>query len=448
MKDDLYLVIGLGKTGYSIARYLQRRNMPFIVFDTRSSLAGLENFKQEFPSVEVFLQEVPQEVCSQLVAAITSPGVDVNLAEIQKITNMGIPLFGDIECFAREVKVPVIAITGTNGKSTVTTLVGEMAKKFGLEVAVAGNIGNPVLDVLDDGKPYSLWVLELSSFQLSLTYSLKPIVATLLNISEDHLDRHGSFENYVAAKQRVYDGAEFLLFNRDDELTIPKNVYDALENRVISYGLDAPNENEWGVRDVDGVFFIAHGKDLFLSIDSLKIKGRHNLINAIASCALAHLAGISDDAIKAALQEFRGLDHRTQLVRTLNGVHWINDSKGTNVGATIAAISGLGESIKGAIILIAGGQGKGADFTQLRIPVKKYVKTLILIGEDADIMEQSLTGFVSIIRVNSLDEAVSCAFSAAIADDLVLLSPACASFDMFRDFNHRGESFATLVENL
>jgi UDP-N-acetylmuramoylalanine--D-glutamate ligase len=448
MEKSLYLVVGLGKTGYSIARHLQRRNISFAVFDTRSSLSGLEDFHRDFSPVDVFLGNLPADIYNKITAVITSPGVDLNLPEMQKFYDLGVPVYGDIECFAKEVQSPVIAITGTNGKSTVTTLVGEMAKNFDVSVAVAGNIGNPVLDLLDDEQQYGLWVLELSSFQLSLTSSLKPVVSTILNISADHLDRHKTLENYVEAKQRVYKNSTFLLYNREDKFTVPEHKNEFANEYISSYGLDAPEDGHWGLLEVDGTIFIAHGSDCLMPINLVKIKGRHNWINVLASCALAHIAGISDIAICEALKQFSGLPHRTQWLRTLDNVAWIDDSKGTNIGATVAAISGLGDSIDGQIILIAGGQGKGADFTELKPAVEDYVKSIILIGEDADMMEKSLGNKVDIIHAESIDDAVLMAQKIATPKDMVLLSPACASFDMFRDFNHRGEVFTAAVEQL
>ncbi|KTD33184.1 UDP-N-acetylmuramoylalanine--D-glutamate ligase [Legionella nautarum] len=443
MSQPLYLVAGLGKTGHSIANYLRRRNMPFVVFDTRREVEGLAEFTNQFPGVEVFLGAFPTVLFEQLDSIITSPGVSLDEPFLHQALQLNIPVYGDIECLARDLKTPVVAITGTNGKSTVTTLVGEMAKAAGLNVAVAGNIGLPVLDLLDNGIQYDLWVLELSSFQLELTHSLKPRAATILNISPDHLDRHRTLAAYTAAKQRVYKNAEFILYNRDDQATYPPN-----EILSISYGLDTPAEGEWGIVEKQGVYYLAQGSYLLLAVDQLRIKGKHNWQNALAACALASVADIKPEFMIKVLETFSGLPHRCQWVRNLNGVDWINDSKGTNIGAAISAISGIGGSMQGKIVLIAGGIGKGADFTELRTPVADYVRSVVLIGEDADKIQAALSNVVPVLRAPSLDGAVNLAKSQAMPGDVVLLSPACASFDMFKDFNHRGESFANLVGQL
>ncbi|WP_454782926.1 UDP-N-acetylmuramoyl-L-alanine--D-glutamate ligase [Legionella sp. WA2022007384] len=443
MNSPLYLVAGLGKTGISVARYLRRKNKPFIAFDTRAQAPSVTEFTEEFPDVLVYTQHIPDEVIGQLSDIIASPGLSLDTPFLKKAIQMGISVYGDIECLAREIHAPVIAITGTNGKSTVTTLVGEMAKAAGYKVAVAGNIGTPVLDMLDDEHQYDLWVLELSSFQLDLTYSLAPIAATILNVSPDHLDRHHTMEAYAQAKQRVYHQAQVALFNRDDHYTVP-----ATDVNCISFGINAPEKNNWGLITQEDKIYLAKGSTCILPVESVLIKGVHNWLNALAASALADAAGISHQHINSVLTSFTGLPHRSQWVRTLDGVDWINDSKGTNIGATISAINGIGGSMEGKIVLIAGGQGKGADFSELAQPIADYVRSIILIGEDADKIEAALANVVPISRASSLDNAVVVAKSQAKPGDVVLLSPACASLDMFRDFNHRGESFASLVNGL
>ena len=272
----MYLVIGLGKTGNSIVRYLQRNDLPFAVFDTREKVDGLDAFQKEHPEISVYLGSLPEELYSQVAEVITSPGVDCRIPVIQKFVELGVSVVGDIEYFAREVSAPVIAITGTNGKSTVTTLVGEMARSFEISVAVAGNIGNPVLDMLADDQQYGLWVLELSSFQLDLTSSLQPLAATILNISPDHLDRHHTFANYMQAKQRVYKNTEYYLYNREDPLTEPNNLLDISAERIISYGLDVPQPGHWGLRELDGELYLAHGMENIMPINQAKLRGMHN----------------------------------------------------------------------------------------------------------------------------------------------------------------------------
>lgn len=445
MSQTVYLIAGLGKTGQSIARYLSRRHQPFKVFDTRTKVKNLDDFLAEFPETDIFLGEMPEAEMASIHAVITSPGVSLEHPVLVGLAKRGIPIFGDIECLAREVRVPMVAITGTNGKSTVTTLVGEMAKTAGIVTAVAGNIGDAVLDVLDDGQQYALWVLELSSFQLELTTSLSPTASTILNVTPDHLDRHHTLDAYIAAKQRIYARTRDAICNRDDKVTIPTTSTTA---KVSSFGFDEPASGQWGIRLHQGEPYLAYGNQCFLAADAMKIKGKHNWVNALAACALAHAIGISFDVMKDVLQRFTGLPHRTQWVRTLNEVDWINDSKGTNIGATISAITGLGGARSGKIVLIAGGQGKGADFRDLRTSMQDYVRAMVLIGEDANKLEAALHDVVEIAHASSLEMAVSVAQQFAQPGDVVLLSPACASLDMFRDYNHRGEVFTTLVEAL
>lgn len=443
MKHPLYLVAGLGKTGLSVARYLRRNKKSFIAFDTRPQAPNLAEFAAEFPDVMVYVQHIPAEIISQITDIIASPGLSLDTPLLKQALQEGIPVYGDIECLAREIHAPVIAITGTNGKSTVTTLVGEMAKAAGYKVAVAGNIGTPVLDILDDEYQYDLWVLELSSFQLDLTYSLASVAATILNVSSDHLDRHHTMDAYAQAKQRVYHQAQTALFNRDDPATKPATAVNS-----ISFGQSAPAAGDWGLINKEGQIYLAKGNTCFLPVESVLIKGVHNWFNALAASALADLAGIAEQHIMHVLTTFTGLSHRCKWVRTLDGVEWINDSKGTNIGATISAINGIGGSMQGKIVLIAGGQGKGADFSELVQPIADFVRSIVLIGEDADKIEAALADVVPVARASSLDNAVAVAKTQAKPGDVVLLSPACASLDMFRDFNHRGELFTSLVSGL
>ena len=447
MNHYSYLVAGLGKTGLSIARYLHRHNKAFVVFDTRKEAPNLDEFRIEFPDVPVYLEQIPVEILSHLTDIITSPGLSLDTPFLKQAIQSGVNVYGDIECLARESNAPMVAITGTNGKSTVTTLVGEMAKAAGFRVAVAGNIGTPVLDLLDDEHQYDLWVLELSSFQLDLTYSLSPVVATILNVSPDHLDRHHTLEAYVQAKQHVYHQAKIALFNRDDAYTIPAAEHNS-NLTTLSFGEESPASGDWGLINQENKIYLAKGSHCVLAVDDLLIKGVHNWLNALAACALAEAAGISASHIIDVLKTFGGLPHRCQWIRTLDGVEWINDSKGTNVGATISAINGIGGSMQGKIVLIAGGQGKGADFHELTQPIADFVRSIVLIGADADKMEAALADVVPIVRASSLDGAVAMARTQAKPGDVVLLSPACASLDMFRDFNHRGDVFASSVIGL
>lgn len=448
MDHSFYLVAGLGKTGLSIAHYLQRKNKSFALFDTRGEVPGLSEFQAEFAGVPIYLEDIPAELLLRLTDIITSPGLPLDNPFFLQAREQGIAIYGDIECLAREISAPVVAITGTNGKSTVTTLVGEMAEEAKIKVAVAGNIGTPVLDSLNDKQDYDLWVLELSSFQLDLTYSLKPAAATILNVSPDHLDRHHSLEAYTLAKQRIYQHAHTIISNRDDVATVPMGLYQSAAH-LISFGSDRPTTpQDWGLINNEGRIFIAKGNQCIIAVDSLLIKGVHNWHNAVAACALAETVGIPIEAMNAVLTSFPGLTHRCQWIRAIEQVDWINDSKGTNIGATISAINGIGGSMQGKIVLIAGGQGKGADFHDLTQPIAEFVRSIVLIGEDAEKIEQALANVVPITRTSTLEHAVLIAKKHAKPGDVVLLSPACASLDMFRDYNHRGDVFTASVMGL
>jgi UDP-N-acetylmuramoylalanine--D-glutamate ligase len=438
-----HLIIGLGKTGLSCARYFQKRKIPFILFDTRANLAHAEQVKSEFAYSEIYLGDLPHSCLDYLEEVIVSPGVIHELEVIKHAKALNIPVVGDIELFARVCKAPIVAITGTNGKSTVTELVGEMAYLDNIRVAVGGNLGTPVLELFDDGNDYELWVLELSSFQLETTYNLKLHASCCLNVSADHLDRYKNFEHYVKAKKRIFRHSEVNIYNRDDRLTYP----DEKENSI-SFGVSKPNSNHWGIDTIDNQRCITLGKDCLIGIDEVRIKGVHNWLNAQSASALAHSIGISKDAIIGALRHFKGLSHRCQWLRKISQVDWYDDSKGTNIGATKSAIEGLGAAMQGKIVLIAGGQGKGADFSELVPCVGEYVRTVVLIGEDAPMIEKALCNKIPTVHANSMEDAVIAARQVAQPGDAVLLSPACASFDMFDGFAQRGHVFSDAVHKL
>ncbi len=447
--ERLSLIVGLGKTGVSIARYLKRKGEAFAVFDTREVPPGLDAFQAEFKNVPVFVEDYPLDELAEVSRLICSPGVSLDIPLIQAARARDILVESDIDCFAREISAPAVAITGTNGKSTVTSLVADMAKAAGFYACAVGNIGTPVLDALHELQAVDLWVLEVSSFQLEITHALKPRVATFLNLSEDHLDRHQNTAAYRAAKQRVYRGADILLFNRDDVNTYPDEMYLTPTTEVLSYGQDMPEAGAWGLRQDDNQeTYLAFGEQLVLPLSELGIQGIHNAMNALAALALAEAVELPRETSLQVLKTFKGLPHRCQEVRELDGVKWINDSKGTNVGSTESALTGLGPLLKGKLILIAGGQGKGADFRVLRDSVKAHVGLLVLIGEDAKLLEDALGDITEVVHADSMLDAIQQAKAHAKAGDAVLLSPACASFDWFRDFNHRGEVFTGLVEAL
>lgn len=440
--EEFNLIVGLGATGLSIVRYLRKRRQTCIVFDNAESPPALAQLKQEFPEVSFYSGNMALQHLTGVTRMIVSPGVPPSIPIVVAAKVQGIPVLGDVELFAQHNTKPVVAITGTNGKSTVTTLVGKMAQAAGKKVAVGGNLGEPVLNFLQQDN-YELFVLEVSSFQLDTTTSLRPTVAALLNITPDHLYRYGTLANYVTSKHQVFSNCQAAVYNREDTQTHPQSI-----KTTTSFGLDHPNQGEWGIRQVGSEQFLAFENKNLLSISELKIAGRHNWNNALAALAIGKLLGLEIETMLSVLREFPGLAHRCQWVREKDQINWYNDSKGTNVGAAISAIQGLGGAMQGKIVLIAGGQGEGADFTEMHGPVKDYVRTLVLIGEDADKIAVALDGAVPIIKTGSMDDAVKVAQQNAQPGDAVLLSPACKSFDMFKNYAHRGDVFMQSVESL
>ena len=347
-----------------------------------------------------------------------------------------------MDLFAQYAQAPIVAITGSNAKSTVTTLVGQMCAAAGLNVAIGGNLGVPALDLLND--EVDLYVMELSSFQLETITHLQPQVAVCLNISEDHMDRYADLAGYIAAKQLVFTGAQKIVVNRDDQRSQPQQVTAP----VISFGLSAPEAGEFGLREQDGVTYLAQGAELLLPVSRLKVRGSHNYANALAALAIGSAIDVPMAAMLSAVQEFPGLAHRCQWLRKVNGVDWYNDSKATNVGAALAAIEGLGEAQAGKLLLIAGGDGKGADFSSLKEPVAQYCRAVIVLGRDGERVAQAMPETVPVVRVANIAEAVNQAAQLAQTGDSVLLAPACASWDMFKSFEERGDIFAQAVEDL
>jgi len=374
---------------------------------------------------------------------IVSPGLDTNQSPYRELKQQGVSIVGDIELFAREADAPVIAITGSNGKSTVTTLIGEMVEKAGLKVKVGGNIGVAALDLLGPVKP-DLYVLELSSFQLETTSSLSPAVATVLNLQADHLDRYGNMVAYHTAKQRIYRNCKQSVWNKQDMLTQPLL---GTESKALAFTTAEPDLKEFGLRDYDGKLWLCKGLEKLISANEVKLKGRHNLANALACLALGDSVDLPMMAMLNTLREFGGLAHRCEWVKDVSGVQYINDSKGTNVGATKAAIDGLASSDKN-IVLIAGGVGKGADFCELTDSLNKHCKALVVFGEDKQAIADVAPSGLHVINASDLQAAVNQAQSNATVGDIVLFSPACASFDMFRNFEHRGEEFRRFVGEL
>ncbi len=443
MSDNLHLLVGLGLSSLSAARYLSEQNIPFALVDTRKAPPQLEKFLALYPDVEITLGALDDAVLNRAAKLIVSPGISIKEPAIARQIVRGTPVLGDVELFAAETTKPVIAITGTNAKSTVTTLVAKMAHSASVKAKAGGNLGIPALDLISDDT--DLYVLELSSFQLETTHSLAPRVATILNITPDHMDRYGTLDDYARAKHRVYTNCHIAVSNRDDQATDPQQQFSQAS---IRFTLLTPQENEFGLLEINKEIYLAYEDKALLPTRELPILGKHYQANALASLALGHAFGLQFEPMIQALREFNGLKHRCELVRELRDVRWYNDSKGTNVGATLAAIDGLGPEISGKIVLIAGGVGKNADFTALIPPISKYVRHVVLIGEAAPVLAETFSNCVNISFAKDMQEAVEQAAKAAEAKDCVLLSPACASLDMFKNFEHRGEVFVSIVQGL
>jgi UDP-N-acetylmuramoylalanine--D-glutamate ligase len=441
--DHFRIVVGLGKSGMSLVRFLARQGLPFAVVDTRANPPELATLREQFPQVEVRCGELDVEFLCRASELLVSPGLAIATPALQQAAQRGVRLSGDIDLFARYAKAPIIAITGSNAKSTVTTLVGEMAAAAGKKVAVGGNLGTPALDLLDD--EVELYVLELSSFQLETTDQLNAEVATCLNISEDHMDRYADLQAYHLAKHRIFRGARQVVVNRDDALSRPL-VADGLP--CWYFGLGKPDFKRFGLIEENGEKCLGYQFAALLPVRELKIRGAHNQSNALAALALGHAVGLPFEPMLQTLRSFAGLAHRCQWVGEREGVAYYDDSKATNVGAALAAIEGLGADIAGKLVLIAGGDGKGADFSALRAPVAKFCRAVILLGRDAERLAEALGDAAPLVRVKTLEEAVQRAAELARSGDAVLLSPACASLDMFKNFEERGRLFAQAVEAL
>lgn len=441
--DHFRIVVGLGKSGMSLVRFLARQGVPFAVADTRENPPELATLRLQFPQVEVRCGELDVEFLCRAQELYVSPGLALATPALQEAAKRGVKLSGDIELFARHAKAPIVAITGSNAKSTVTTLVGDMARAAGKRVAVGGNLGTPALDLLADD--IELYVMELSSFQLETTERLNAEVATVLNVSEDHMDRYADMQAYHLAKHRIFRGARQVVVNRGDALSRPL-VADQLP--CWSFGLNKPDFKAFGLIEEDGEKYLAYQFEKLMPVRELKVRGAHNQANALAALALGHAVGLPFEPMLAALREFTGLAHRCQWVRELRGVAYYDDSKATNVGAALAAIEGLGADIDGKLVLIAGGDGKGADFSGLTAPVARYCRAVVLLGRDAELIAAALGDAVPLVRVKTLDEAVQRCAELAREGDAVLLSPACASLDMFKNFEERGRLFAQAAEGL
>ena len=442
VSDRRTLVVGLGKTGLSCVRYLCENGRDVAVADSRLSPPGLDELRSEWPDLPVYLGEFDADLFAGFNELVVSPGISVAEPAIRVAADKGAVIRGDIDLFSEVADAPIIAITGSNGKTTVTTLVGEMARAAGRRVEVGGNIGTPALELL--GRGADLYVLELSSFQLETTRELNALAATVLNVSDDHMDRYPDKMAYFQAKQRIFNGCQNAVVNLDDALSTPM----ARDNlRFLCFGFHRVNPDTFSTRDDDEGTWITFGFDNLLLAEELGLMGQHNISNVMAALALGHAAGLPMDVMLETAKRFKGLPHRCEFVRRVSDVDYINDSKGTNVGATAAAIESLVPA-GGKIVLIAGGEGKGADFSLLAEPVATHCRAVVLIGTDAETIATALGNRVETVNAADIAGAVHTARKLAQPGDRVLLSPACASFDMFRDYGDRGDRFRQQVEGL
>lgn len=432
------MVVGLGMTGLSAARWLKRQGAEFDLCDTRDNLP-LADIRAEFPQAAIFTGVLDGGLLSRYDELVVSPGIALAEPAIQQAIAAGVRISGDIQLFAENCDKPIIAITGSNGKSTVTTLVGELLNAAGKQAAIGGNIGVPALDL----PVADIYVLELSSFQLETTTGLSALAAVILNLSEDHMDRYAGMADYLAAKQRIFQGCQHIVANRDDDATFPPDGH-----AVMTFGLSEPVAPEFGLVKTGGESWIAFADQLLVPASELRIKGQHNLANVMAALALVKMAGVDIAQVLPALKNFAGLDHRCQWLGRKEGVDFYNDSKGTNVGSTLAAINGLGPEISGKIWLLAGGEGKGQDFTPLAPACAGYVAEVLTYGADATIIANAVSGDCPVSQQETLQQAFDRACSLADEGDVILLSPACASFDQFKNYVQRGEYFRSLVEGI
>jgi UDP-N-acetylmuramoylalanine--D-glutamate ligase len=452
LKGKRVLVLGLGASGMSMARWLTLREAVVSVADTRAEPPFANQLREELPGVRLSLGGFRAEDFAGAEVIAISPGVPLSEPALRRAHESGIPIVGDIELFARvREEYPeskVIGITGSNGKSTVTEMVGAMCRSTGIRTLVAGNIGLPILDAISDidsgrRRRPDIFVLELSSFQLETTESLNPEAATVLNLSEDHLDRYRGMREYAEAKARIFLGDGVQIVNREDAWSRSMAQKDRC---VFSFGLDEPDgRNEWGLRSIEGQRWLAQGAENLMPVSELKVAGLHNTANALAALALCRAIRLPYPPLLQALRSFAGLPHRVQQVGEVNGVLFYDDSKGTNVGATVAALAGIGRPA----VVILGGDGKGQDFSPLRDAVSKHARAAVLIGRDRELIAQSLSGLpLTVERAADMKDAVNRAFLLGREGDAVLLSPACASFDMFLSYEHRAQVFVDAVRSL
>lgn len=448
MSDEaISVVVGLGITGLSCVRYLRAQGQKCKVVDSRSNPPGLAELQAQFPEVEIELGGFDKQTLIQARELIMSPGVSLQTEAIAAAINAGVPVTGDIDIFSRKAQTPIVAVTGSNGKSTVVAVLAKILESAGKRVAVGGNLdaglGRPALDLLSDEADF--FVLELSSFQLETTEKLNAEVAVILNLSEDHMDRYADMNDYLKAKQRIFRGCRKIVCNRDEFVSRPPQFG---ELPVWDFGFSKPGVNGVGLLDSGSGQYLAYQFEPIIRVDELKIIGQHNIANVMAAIALALALDVELDAVADGIRKFSGLPHRCQWVREIRGIDFYNDSKGTNVGATVAAVEGLGQRTVGHVLLIAGGVSKGADFRPLIPVLNRWVREVILIGQDAMEIAALIDKDLPVHFAADLVEATALALAHADSGDAVLLSPACASFDMFDNFQHRGVAFTEAVNAL
>ena len=450
------VVVGLGKTGASCLRYLARHGVPAAATDSRRSPPGLHELGDLARTLDIRLGGFDLSLLDGASQVLMSPGVSLDEPIAREARARGIEVVGDIELFARAVRAPVVGITGTNGKSTVTSLIASMAIAAGRRVLAGGNLGVPALDLLDQPTP-DLYVLELSSFQLETTSSLELEAAVVLNVTSDHMDRYASLEEYARAKARIFARAAAVVLNADDALVAAMcgearrgaarrgdaTELGAAAIPTVTFSIQRSDADYALLRQGARTFLCRRGAAV-LDIAAMKITGLHNAANALAALAMGDAIGLPLPAMLGALEAFPGLPHRSAWVADIAGVRYVDDSKGTNVGATIAAVEG----IPGRLVMIAGGQGKSQDFAPLAAAFKDKVHHAVLIGVDAPLVQHAIEGVCKVELAGSMADAVAAAARVAQPGDTVLLSPACASLDMFRDYGHRGDEFAAAVRAL
>jgi len=432
------LVLGLGATGLSIARYLKRNDIKARFLDSREAPPGLNELGQVWPNADVALGEM--KLPRNVNRVIVSPGIADSHDVLKKARKRKLEVISDIEIFAGEAKAPFVAVTGSNGKSTVTTLLYHMCRAAGRTVLAGGNLGEPALDLLVEDKP-DIYVLELSSFQLQRTETLPAEVAVLLNVAPDHLDWHADEDEYRQSKYRVFREARAAVVNRDDDEAAEKAKGI---DKVITFGPDEPAEGQYGIRRDDDEFYLARGDTLLIATTDMAMVGLHNQANALAALAAGELLGLEMPAMLQVIGEFPGLPHRMQFVARKAAVDYINDSKATNVAAAVASI----ESVDGNLVLVAGGDGKGGDFTELAAALEGKLRAAVLVGQDAEAIADALDTVMPVYFAQDMDDAVCQAAAYAESDDTVLLAPACASFDQYDNYGARGDAFHDAVEAL